>query len=110
MNRAATPDVVRSFAQAVEIIIAEVEAWSNLLSRDDGQRGTPLRSARTSVRSRTQLARCCINIAGLRGDVSACPHLDTLIPHTFSPIIGMTCAIINAVQPTCTLFALEAMP
>ncbi len=114
VDHSAAPDVTQSFvraAQAADIVIAEVGAWSNPLSRDDEER----RNAITFCQNRLALAeeigaRCCVNIAGSRGDVWDCPHPDNLVADTFDLIVDTTRAIIDAVQPTRTFFTLEPMP
>lgn len=114
VDRTAAPEVVRSFeraAQAANIVIAEVGAWSNPLSPNDDQR----REAITFCQNQLALAdaigaRCCVNIAGSRGEVWDGPHSDNLTPDTFEMIVETTRAIIDAVRPTRTFFTLEAMP
>lgn len=114
VDHQAAPDVVRGFAdaaQAANIVLAEVGAWSNPLSPNDEQR----RAAITFCQNQLALAdtigaRCCVNIAGSRGDVWDGPHPDNLSPDTFDLIVETTRAIIDAVRPTRTFFTLEAMP
>lgn len=114
LDHTATPDVIQSFvraAQAADIVIAEVGAWSNPLSPNDDER----RKAITFCQNRLALAdeigaRCCVNIAGSRGDVWDAPHPDNLTSDSFDLIVDTTRAIIDAVRPTRTFFTLEPMP
>lgn len=105
---------VAAFADAArrtDIVIAEVGAWSNPLSRDDDTR----RKAVAFCQARLDLAdrigaRCCVNIAGSRGDKWDGPHKDDLMEDTFDLIVETVRAIIDAVKPTRTVYALETMP
>ncbi len=114
VDHTAAPDVVRSFAQAAEaadIVIAEVGAWSNPLSRDDDQRRAAIERCQKQLALADVIgARCCVNISGSRGDVWDGPHSDNLTPETFDLIVETTRAIIDAVKPTRTFFTLESMP
>jgi len=105
---------VAAFADAArraDIVIAEVGAWSNPLSPDDDTR----RKAVAFCQARLDLAdrigaRCCVNIAGSRGEKWDGPHPDDLTPETFDLIVETVRAIIDAVRPTRTVYALETMP
>lgn len=52
-------------------------------------------------------ARCCVNIAGSCGDSRGGPHPANLTDDTFALIVDTARAIIDAVRPTRTRFALE---
>ena len=114
VDHTTAPEVVRSFAQAAQaadIVIAEVGAWSNPLSPNEEER----RKAITLCQNRLALAdaigaRCCVNIAGSRSNVWDGPHAENLTPDTFAMIVDTTRAIIDAVKPTRTFFTLEPMP
>lgn len=114
VDHTAAPEVIRSFAQAAQaadIVIAEVGAWSNSLSPNEEER----RKAIALCEDRLALAdaigaRCCVNIAGSRGDRWDGPHPENLTSDTFDMIVETTRAIIDAVKPTRTFFTLEPMP
>jgi len=105
---------VAAFADAArraDIVIAEVGAWSNPLSPNDETRKKAVAfcQARLDLADRIG-ARCCVNIAGSRGEKWDGPHPDDLTPETFDLIVETVRAIIDAVQPTRTVYALETMP
>jgi sugar phosphate isomerase/epimerase len=98
-------------AAGAAIVIAEVGAWSNPLSADPATRRAAM------VRCQEQLAlademgaRCCVNIAGSRGQKWDGPHADNLTRETFDMIVETVRAIIDAVQPRRTFYTLETMP
>jgi len=55
-------------------------------------------------------ARCCVNIAGSRGEQWDGPHPDNLTEDTFDLIVDTVRTIIDAVNPTRTYYTLETMP
>jgi sugar phosphate isomerase/epimerase len=105
---------VAAFAEAArraDIMIAEVGAWSNPLSPNEEtrQKALALCQARLDLADRIG-ARCCVNIAGSRGDKWDGPHKDDLTPDTFDLIVESVRAIVDAVKPIRTVYALETMP
>lgn len=98
-------------AREYDILISEVGAWSNPISRDDQIR----RNAITYCIKRLELAErigahCCVNIAGSRGDQWDGPDPHNFSDETFELIVETTREIIDAVKPERTVFALEMMP
>ncbi|MDP4089348.1 MAG: TIM barrel protein [Bacillota bacterium] len=114
VDNSASEEVIRSYAEAAEkadIVIAEVGAWSNPISRDDKAR----REAITYCQKQLDLAerigaRCCVNVAGSRGDLWDGPHPDNVNRETFDLIVSTVREIIDAIKPKRTFFTLEAMP
>ncbi len=110
----AADDVVKAYEQAAKeanIIIAEVGAWSNPISPDEKTR----KEARQKCRQQLHLAdrigaRCCVNIAGSRGEEWDGPSAKNLTDETFEMIVETTRGIIDDVKPTRTYFTLETMP
>jgi len=101
----------RHAAQAADIVIAEVGAWSNPLSPDPAIRKAALDKCKASLLLAERIgARCCVNIAGSRGEKWDGPHPADLTAATFDLIVSTTREIIDAVQPTQTVYALETMP
>lgn len=98
-------------AKQFDILISEVGAWSNPISRDEETR----HKAVTYCIQRLELAerigaQCCVNIAGSRGAQWDGPDPDNFSDETFELIVETTREIIDAVNPERTVFALEMMP
>ena len=101
----------RQAAQAADLVIAEVGAWSNPISPDPAVRAAALDKCKASLLLAEQIgARCCVNITGSRGDKWDGPHPADLTEETFDMIVATTREIIDAVQPQATVYALETMP
>jgi sugar phosphate isomerase/epimerase len=103
-------EYVQAAAEA-DIVIAEVGAWSNPLSLD------PQAAAQARDYCRQQLAlaealgaRCCVNIAGSRGEKWDGPHPDNVSRETFDTIVSFVRDLLAEVQPTRTAYTLETMP
>ncbi|CAK4820410.1 unnamed protein product [Aphanomyces euteiches] len=98
-------------AKQYDILISEVGAWSNPISRNEDTR----RKAINYCIKRLELAerigaQCCVNIAGSRGEQWDGPDPDNFSNETFELIVETTREIIDAVNPERTVFALEMMP
>jgi len=110
----ASDDVVRAYVRAAEandITISEVGAWSNPISADESIRRAALAHCQAQLAlSDTVGARCCVNIAGSRGEQWDGPDPDNFSDDTFALIVDTVREIIDAVRPTRTYFALETMP
>jgi sugar phosphate isomerase/epimerase len=105
---------IEAYAQAArvaDIIIAEVGAWSNPLSPDETIRQAALDKCKIGLDLADKIgARCCVNIAGSRGESWAGPHESNLGEETFEMIVEIVRKIIDTVEPRRTFFALEPMP
>jgi sugar phosphate isomerase/epimerase len=105
---------IRAYADAAtmaDIVIAEVGAWSNPLSADDEIRREAIQTCQEQLALADEIgARCCVNISGSRGARWDGPHPDNLTAETFDQIVQTTRAIIDAVRPRRTFYALEPMP
>lgn len=107
-------DVIAAYvaaAAAFDLQIAEVGAWSNPLSPDAAE----ARAARERCQQQLALAerlgaRCCVNIAGSRGEKWAGPFAEDLTEDGFALIVDSVRGIIDAVRPRRTFYALETMP
>ena len=112
-NKASDADVQRyvEAARQADVIIGEVGAWSNPVSPDDAVRTKALEfcQAQLDLADRAG-ARCCVNIAGSRGEQWDGPHPDNLTEAAFDLIVESVRAIIDAVKPTRTCYTLETMP
>ena len=108
---ATTVQAYRAAAAAHDIIIAEVGAWSNPLSPDPVVRTAALEKCKAALDLADQIgARCCVNIAGSRGDKWDGPHPADLTADTFDLIVATVREIIDAVQPQQSYYTLETMP
>ncbi len=110
-----TPDdSIRAYSSAASeagIVIAEVGAWSNPLSPDPETRHAALEKCKKGLALAEAIgARCCVNIAGSRGEKRNGPCADDLTEDTFEMIVETVQEIINDVGPTRSFYALEAMP
>jgi sugar phosphate isomerase/epimerase len=107
-------EVVRAYARAAEtanIVIAEVGAWSNPLSPDEPTRRAALALCQARLALADEIgARCCVNIAGSRGEQWDGPHPDNLTQATFDLIVETVRQIVDAVKPRRTFYTLEPMP
>lgn len=105
---------VRAYEQAAkqaDILIAEVGAWSNPISRDETQRKAALEKCRQQLALADRIgACCCVNISGSRSESWHGPCAENFTPETFDMIVETTRSIIDDVQPTRTFFTLEMMP
>ena len=107
-------DVIQSYkngAAAANIVIAEVGAWSNPLSPDNTIRMQAIEYCKTQLTLAEAIgARCCVNIAGSRGEQWDGPHIDNFTDDTFDMIVATVREILDAVKPEFTSYALEPMP
>ena len=105
-------DAYAEAAHAAAIVIAEIGAWhANPLSRDDATRARGLERCRAQLALADRVgARCCVNVAGSRGDTWDGPHPDNLSADTFALIVDTVRDILDDVQPVRTFYTLEPMP
>jgi sugar phosphate isomerase/epimerase len=97
--------------RAAGLVPAEVGAWSNPLSRDAIRRSEALDHCRRMLAlAEAAGARCCVNIAGSVGEKWDGPCADDLSDETFDLIVESVRAIVDAVRPRRTCYALETMP
>ncbi|MBN2046380.1 MAG: sugar phosphate isomerase/epimerase [Anaerolineaceae bacterium] len=98
-------------AREADILIAEVGAWCNPLSRDEATRQAALERCKKGLRLADQLgARCCVNIAGSLGTKWDGPYAGDMTTEAYDLIIRTVQEIIDDVQPTHTYYTLEGMP
>jgi len=110
----ASDEVVRAYedaARKADIVIAEVGAWSNPIASDQEERRTAIEKCKAGLDLADRIgARCCVNIAGGRGEQWNGPDPANLTEETFEMIVQSVREIIDAVQPTRTFYTLETMP
>ena len=93
------------------IVIAEVGAWSNPLSLDPVTRQAAIDKCEQSLALADSIgARCCVNIAGSRGNKWDGPCPEDLTNETFEMIVATVRDIIDSVKPSRTFYTLETMP
>ncbi len=98
-------------ARQADLVIAEVGAWSNPLSPDEETRRKALAKCTGCLALAERIgARCCVNIAGSRGEKWDGPDARDLTEETFDAVVETVRAIIDAVEPTRACYALETMP
>jgi sugar phosphate isomerase/epimerase len=107
----ATIKAYESAAKKAGIIISEVGAWSNPLSKNDNIRQEAIKKCKDSLALADQIgAGCCVNITGSRGNVWDGPDPENFSKDTFDLIVQTTQEIIDAVKPVRTFYTLETMP
>jgi sugar phosphate isomerase/epimerase len=108
---AATVAAYAAAAHQHDIIIAEVGAWSNPLSPDPATAAAALHHCKASLTLADAIgARCCVNIAGSKGEKWDGPHAADLMDETFDQIVSVVRDIIDSVNPTRSFYTLETMP
>ena len=106
----ATVRAYRQAAEAADIVIAEVGAWSNPLSSDPAERAQALETCKAALALADSIgARCCVNVTGSRGARWAGPDPKNLTGETFDMIVASVREIVDAVQPESAYYTLEAM-
>jgi sugar phosphate isomerase/epimerase len=111
---ATPPDVIAAYRRAAEradIVIAEVGAWSNPISPNPEERSKAIANCQRCLALAEEIgARCCVNIAGSRGEKWDGPDPANDSRETFDLIVETVRQIIDAVKPSHTTYALETMP
>lgn len=99
-------------AKRADLLISEVGAWSNPIDPDPTLAAAALEKCRRQLDLAERLgARCCVNIAGSRNPQKwDGPHPTNFDADTFDLIVQSVRAIIDAVKPRRTCYALETMP
>lgn len=103
----------REAAARADVVIAEVGAWrNNPISPNDAERKRSIQNTIAALDLAERVgARVCVNIAGSRdpGQWDG-PHPENVSEETFALIVDSVREIVDAVKPTRTTYALEAMP
>ena len=105
---------VKAFEKAARdanIVISEVGAWSNPVSRNEKERNDAVKKCKESLALADQIgAGCCVNITGSRGEQWDGPDPENISRDTFDLIVQVTREIIDDVKPVRTFYTLETMP
>jgi len=105
---------IKAFEKAAKdanIVISEVGAWSNPISRNDKERKEAIKKCQDSLALADLIgAGCCVNITGSRGEQWDGPDPENMSDKTFEMIVQVTREIIDEVKPIRTFYTLETMP
>ncbi len=107
--------LIRAYEKAAienDIVIAEVGTWSNTISLNPDEAKAAMEKCIAGLELADQIgAKCCVNVSGSKNpEYWAGPHKDNLTEETFDEVVEITRMIIDAVKPSRSFFALEAMP
>lgn len=111
----ASEDEIRGYvdtAAGADITVAEVGAWNvNPIADDLGEREEALEYCKRRLELADRMgARCCVSVAGSRGEEWAGPHPENLTDETFYRIVESVQEILDDVDPDQAAYALEPMP
>jgi sugar phosphate isomerase/epimerase len=108
---ASTVKAFEKAARDANIVISEVGAWSNPISRNEKERKDAIKKCKDSLSLADQIgAGCCVNITGSRGEQWDGPDPQNITTETFDMIVQVTREIIDEVKPVRTFYTLETMP
>ncbi len=107
----ATIKAYASIAKKNDIVIAEVGAWNNPLSKDEETRNKAVEHCKKSLELAERIdAVCCVNISGSRGEQWDGPAESNFSEETFQMVVDVVRDIIDNVNPKRTFYTLEPMP
>jgi len=110
----ADSSVIKAFEKAARdanIVISEVGAWSNPISKNEKERKDAIKKCKDALALADQIgAGCCVNISGSRGEQWDGPDPENISTDTFDLIVQVTREIIDEVKPLRTFYTLETMP
>ena len=112
---AASDQEIAEYADAArqhDIVIAEVGAWVNNPLHPDAEVAEQgfAGIVKALVLADKIGARCCVNVAGSRGERWDGPHALNLTQETFDRIVAYIRRLMREVNPTKTAYSLEMMP
>jgi sugar phosphate isomerase/epimerase len=108
---ASTVKAFETAAKDANIIISEVGAWSNPISKNEKERKEAIKKCKDSLALAELIgAGCCVNITGSRGEQWDGPNAENMSKDTFDMIVQVTREIIDEVKPVRTFYTLETMP
>ncbi len=106
-----TVEAYAAAARTSDIVIAEVGSWCNPLSPDTQTAREALGKCRSCLALADRIgARCCVNIAGSRGEKWDGPCPTDLTEDAFEMIVSVVREIVDEVKPSRTCYTLETMP
>ncbi|MBQ7624304.1 MAG: sugar phosphate isomerase/epimerase [Clostridia bacterium] len=93
------------------LTIAEVGAWSNILSPDEKTREENFAYCLKQLELSEYIgAKCCVNISGAKGEVWDGGYKDNYSEKTYAEIIESVRKLIDKIKPKKTFYTLEPMP
>src|SRR5262249_40578763 len=110
----ASDSMIAEYASAArenDVVIAEVGAWSNLLSPSAAEREDALKLCVQALVVADKLgARCCVNVAGSRGTFWCGHHPTNHTTEVFNELVRVIEMIVDEADPQEAVFALETSP
>ena len=110
----ATGDQIKSFrdeAKKNNILIAEVGAWSNMLSTKESVRKEAIIKNIAALRLADEIgASCCVNISGARGEIWDGPYDRNYSKEAFDMIVETVRYVIDQAKPLNAFYTVESMP
>ena len=114
LGGSADEDLILAYCDAAaraNITIAEVGVWNNPLAGDAAQRQAAIQRCQERLALADAVgARCCVNIAGSRGEQWDGPDPQNFSAETFDMIVDTVREIVDAVRPARSFYTLEPMP
>lgn len=100
----------RQAAQEADIVLAEVGAWSNLVSPDREIRENAFRLNVDRLRLAEDMgARCCVNVTGSKGTYWCGEDPGNYAPETYDEIVDVVRRIVDEADPRNTYYTVEFM-
>lgn len=98
-------------ARKYELVIAEVGVWNNPLSDDVKIRGEARERCKKQLRLADMVgAKCCVNIAGAKGEIWDGGYAENYSEKTWDEIVLCVREFVDEVKPQATCYSLEPMP
>ena len=100
----------RQAAEEADIVLAEVGAWSNLVSPDSGIREAAFRMNVDRLRLADDMgARCCVDVTGSKGTYWCGADPGNYDPGTYDEIVDVVRRILDEADPKETYYSVELM-
>lgn len=110
----ASPEMRLTFKKLMrgnDLVLGEVGAWANVLDPDPNERKSNIAWCKAQLNLAEEMeARCCVNIAGCRGENWDGAYADNYDPYVYGLIVDTVREIIDEVNPAHTFYTLEPMP
>lgn len=113
-DHTADDKTIEGYAKACrdyDLVIAEVGAWCNPLHPDEGEAAKNIAYIKNQLRLADRVgAKCCVNIAGARGEIWDGGYAENYTAKTYRLIIDTVRDIVDGAGPVNACYALEPMP